>query len=174
MDGTMTLTAVLGQEGVAPGVAGRSGAAVPAGGETGQMAVDPNGQPIGAPQQQAPAGPNPLFFMIIIMGFFVLMIFFSGRQQKKEAKRRAEMLGALRKHDRVVTKGGMIGTIVELRSDEVVLRVDEGTGTRATFSRGAVEGVVKASGTKDEDEDEDVFEEPHADEREAVGAGESR
>jgi preprotein translocase subunit YajC len=44
---------------------------------------------------------------------------------RKEKKKRAALMASLKKHDKVQTVGGIIGTVVELTAEEVVLRVDE-------------------------------------------------
>ena len=72
--------------------------------------------------------------------FMILTTVFGGR---KEKKRRAALLGSLAKYDRVVTSGGMIGTIVEVKDDEVVIKVDESTNTKVHFSKSAVQSVLK-------------------------------
>ena len=82
----------------------------------------------------------------MIMGFMVLMLVMSSMGQRKEKKKRDEMLGALGKHDRIQTAGGMIGTIVEIRDQEVVVKVDESTNTKIRFARSAVQQVLKKSG----------------------------
>ena len=41
------------------------------------------------------------------------------------------------------TIGGVIGTVVELRDDEVTLRVDENTNTRITFSKASVQQILR-------------------------------
>ena len=51
----------------------------------------------------------------------------------------------MKKHDRVRTIGGVIGAIVEVKSDTVVLKVDESSNTRMTFSRDAVQQVLESS-----------------------------
>lgn len=50
------------------------------------------------------------------------------------------MLNALKKGDKVVTIGGLHGTIVDLNDDQVVLRVNE--NTKLTFERNAVNMVI--------------------------------
>jgi preprotein translocase subunit YajC len=52
------------------------------------------------------------------------------------------MLAELSKNDRVVTIGGVIGTVVEVRENEVVLKVDESSNTRMRFSRNAIQSLV--------------------------------
>ena len=90
-------------------------------------------------------GANPFQFMLpILLGLFLVMIvmqIFAGRKQKKE---REAMLGGLKKQDVVQTSGGMIGTVVELKDDEVVLKIDSETNTRARFAKGSVQQVVRS------------------------------
>jgi preprotein translocase subunit YajC len=91
--------------------------------------------------------PNPFggSFMLILLGLFLLMIFMSIFAGRKEKKRRKEMMASLSKHDRVQTSGGLIGTIVEVKDDEVTLKVDESTNTRIRFAKSAVTSVLKSA-----------------------------
>lgn len=116
-------------------------------GATGTATTGESGQPLGpgAQGQQAPPNPFGNGFMFIMLGLFGFMIFMSIRGQRKERKRREELLGSIKKHDRVQTQGGMIGTVVELHDTELVLKIDEASGARARFSRGAVVSVLKSS-----------------------------
>ncbi len=68
------------------------------------------------------------------------MIFMQSRASKKEAKRRAEMFSSMKKHDKVQTIGGVIGTIVDVQENEIVLRVEEG---RIRFAKSAIQQVIK-------------------------------
>ena len=57
--------------------------------------------------------------LIIMVIFYVLLILPAQRRQKKTQ----EMLGALKNGDKVVTNGGLFGTIVGLEGDAVQLRI---------------------------------------------------
>ena len=74
----------------------------------------------------------------------VLMVVFSLFSQRREKKRRAQMLGGMKKHDTVRTIGGVIGAVVEVKPDTIVLKVDERSNTRMTFSRDAIQQIVEA------------------------------
>ena len=57
--------------------------------------------------------------------------------------KRLRALGRLG-HDTVQTIGGVIGSIVEVKNDSVVLKVDESSNTRITFSRSAIQQVLNS------------------------------
>jgi preprotein translocase subunit YajC len=99
-------------------------------------------QPGGA--AQAPPGlfssPLLLFAMLGIVFWFMLI-----RPQSREKKQRAAMLAALKKNDRVVTVGGIVGTVLQVKEDEVTLKVDESSNTKITFIRSAIQTVTTAS-----------------------------
>lgn len=94
-----------------------------------------------------PSGPfaNPQNFLYIMIGFLVLMYFFSSRTRKKQAAKRREMLNALSKGDKITTIGGIIGTVVEIKDKEVVVRVDESNNIKMRFITSAVSRVGEAN-----------------------------
>lgn len=106
----------------------------------------PNGGP--APGGGAPSGGgspiDPTFFYIMLL-VLVGMIVFSMMGQRRERKRREAMISAIKKHDRVQTIGGVIGSVVEVKPDYIVLKVDESSNTRITFARSAIQQVLTAS-----------------------------
>ena len=92
----------------------------------------------------AAAAPTDSLFPFLMLGFVVILLMLTVPGPRKEKKRRAEMMAALRKHDRVQTIGGVIGSIIEIKSDEIVLKVDESSNTRITFSKSAVQQVLQS------------------------------
>lgn len=131
--------------------AGASAGAAPASENRGSAPVAGSAEQKGAAavregQQTLPPGPpaNSGWPMLVIMlGVLVFMILMTTLTGRKERKRRAELLSGLATNDRVQTIGGVLGTIVEVRDDEVVLRVDENTNTRIRFSKSAVQQVIR-------------------------------
>ena len=92
--------------------------------------------------QATPPGMTQLLTPILLMGlifYFILM-----RPQNKERKRREEMLKAVKKNDRVVPVSGILGVVQSVKDDEVVLKVDESSNTKITFTRSAIGRVVSA------------------------------
>lgn len=104
-------------------------------------AGDGNGAPAG---NNPPASPFGGPFLVIMLALLLGMIVFSMFGQRREKKKRADMMSSIKKHDKVQTVGGVIGSIVEVKPDLVVLKVDESSNTRITFSRSAIQQVLSA------------------------------
>ncbi|MED1946213.1 MULTISPECIES: preprotein translocase subunit YajC [Brevibacillus] len=81
------------------------------------------------------------FLPIIIM--FAIFYFLLIRPQQKKAKQRNAMLAALKKGDKIVTIGGVHGTIQDLSDDTITLRIAH--NVNVTFDRGAINNVVSSS-----------------------------
>ncbi|MCA9057380.1 MAG: preprotein translocase subunit YajC [Planctomycetaceae bacterium] len=100
---------------------------------------------------EAPAQPeqSPLLTYLPIIVMVLVFYFILLRPQQKEQRRRAEMLAALKKNDKVVTSGGIIGTVVEVSADNqrVTLKVDDNTRIKVLRSR--IEGVYEEKAEAD-------------------------
>jgi preprotein translocase subunit YajC len=95
---------------------------------------------MGPAPQGGPGGPGAILIqlvpIVLVLGVFFFLVI---RPQQRERQRRREMLGALKKGDRVVTTGGLIGTIVGLTERKATLRV--GDSTRIECLRDAITGL---------------------------------
>ena len=69
---------------------------------------------------------------------FVIMYVFLMRGPRKQQKEQKQMIQTLKKNDRVRTIGGIFGTVVDVRGDEVVLKVDEANNTKIRISTVAI------------------------------------
>lgn len=77
---------------------------------------------------QAEGGGTPMFGNFLFLGLmFAVFYFLIIRPQQKRSKEHKQLLGDLSKGDRVVTSGGIYGTVVGVQEDVVVLRIDENT-----------------------------------------------
>ncbi|MBE6240354.1 MAG: preprotein translocase subunit YajC [Bacteroidales bacterium] len=71
--------------------------------------------------------------MWIMLGLiFVVMWFFMIRPQRKQQKELQKFRDALKKGDKVVTIGGIYGTVVELKEHTVLIEVDNGVKIRVS------------------------------------------
>ncbi|MGE5194873.1 MAG: preprotein translocase subunit YajC [Deltaproteobacteria bacterium] len=82
----------------------------------------------------------PLIAIALFFYFFVI------RNQRREQASRETLLAGLKKNDKVVTIGGVIGSVANISADgqEVTLKVDD--NTRIKFLRTAIQKVVSAEG----------------------------
>ena len=113
------------------------------GGGTIESTQAPGGTPIdGADGEAAPPSSN--FNMLILLIPLALVFFMMSMSGRKEKKKRAAMMAAMAKGDKVQTIGGILGTIVELRDDEIIVKVDENANTRLRFARSAIQSIVES------------------------------
>ena len=120
-----------------PSLAGKPATPAPAPVTTGTAAPGTTTQPA-----SAPPGADMFWVLIPVLVGMILLSTFSARKQKKQ---KAKLLAELKKHDRVMTTGGMIGFVAEVKSDVVVLKVEEGRDVRLTFTRDAIATILKSA-----------------------------
>ncbi|HWE96185.1 MAG TPA: preprotein translocase subunit YajC [Tepidisphaeraceae bacterium] len=82
---------------------------------------------------------NPM--LPITIGFLILYFFFIN-SKKKGDRQRQDLLKNLKRGDRIQTIGGILGTVVETRDNDVLVKVDEGNNTKIKFARSAITRVV--------------------------------
>jgi preprotein translocase subunit YajC len=112
-------------------------------------------QAAGEGAQAGPMGGLMSFLpFILIIGIFYFLII---RPQNKKQKETQKMLSALKKGDRVVTIGGVHGTIQSVKESSVIVRVDD--SCRIEFSRSAISGVETAAKEDKTEKIEDKAEE---------------
>lgn len=75
---------------------------------------------------------------------FVVFYFFLIRPQQQKAREQKQMLSGIRRGDRVVTGGGLIGTVAKVSSDDEVL-VDLAEGVRVRVVRSTISSVLARS-----------------------------
>jgi len=101
----------------------------------------------GAAQTTTPPAASPFGSMLpMIVAFIAIMYFLMIRPQQKREKERKNMLNALAKGDKVVTSGGICGTITDLSENHVVVKVDD--DVKLQFVRSAIVQVVSREGKK--------------------------
>jgi preprotein translocase subunit YajC len=76
-------------------------------------------------------------FGLIIAIFYFLII----RPQRKRDKETKDMLASIKKGDKIVSIGGIHGTVMVVKESTVVVKVDD--NTRLEFSRNAINSIIK-------------------------------
>jgi preprotein translocase subunit YajC len=81
---------------------------------------------------------NPLiqFFPFILI--FIVMYFLLFRGPRKKQQQHKQMVQSLAKGDRIQTIGGIIGNIVDIKDNEITLKVDESNNTKIKILRSAI------------------------------------
>jgi len=87
------------------------------------------------------AGPGALEALLPIVLIFVVFYFLLFRPQQKKMKQHREMLTALRRGDRIVTGGGIIGTIIKV-IDDTEVQVEIAEGVRVRVQRPMIAAVL--------------------------------
>ena len=73
--------------------------------------------------------------------FFVVLYFLMIAPNQRKQKKWQEMLGQLKSGDRVTTNGGLRGTVLTVKDDVVVLRVQP-DGVKLEFVKSAIAAVT--------------------------------
>lgn len=134
----MHLPLTLAQENVKPADTAISSTPATEAGTT-QVPADGSTAPLGQPRPENPFG--GLMMLLPIM--LAVMIFMTFRSQSKEKKKRQQLIASLSKGDKIQTIGGIIGNIVEIRDNEVVVKIDENNNTKMKFARSAIQNKIE-------------------------------
>jgi preprotein translocase subunit YajC len=94
-------------------------------------------------------GGSMITMLLPFLLLFVVMYFLFIRPQRKAEAQKKEMLSAIKKNDRVVTNGGMIGVVTNVKDEELTIRVDENKDVKIRIHRNFIHAVLK----KDDDEE---------------------
>ncbi|HAS74815.1 MAG TPA: preprotein translocase subunit YajC [Clostridiales bacterium UBA8960] len=90
---------------------------------------------------------NSTVGLILYMGFFFgLMYFLIIRPQKKKTKQLTDLRNSVRSGDEVVTIGGVVGKVLNVKDDEFTLEVGAAK-TKLKFKKWAISSIEKANST---------------------------
>jgi len=89
-----------------------------------------------------PPSKNQIMTFLPLILIFAVMYLFMFRGPKKKQQEHKKMVSSLSKNDRVRTIGGIFGTVLDVRDDEIVLKIDESTNTKMRISPQAIATVL--------------------------------
>ena len=78
--------------------------------------------------------------LLVIFGVFYIFIIIP---QQRTEKKRQTMLASIEKGDKVITIGGIIGTVNKVDEKFVILKVSQDTNIK--FDRSAIKGILEKS-----------------------------
>jgi len=88
---------------------------------------------------------NPLVMMVVVMGIFYVMLILPQQRQRKKVQ---QMLAELKSGDKVVTNGGIYGTINGIDGDTVILKIAD-TGSAPVKIRIARSAITQVEASED-------------------------
>ncbi len=106
-----------------------------------------------ATTEQAQGGANPLIMVAIFAVFIILWYVIALRPQRKKEKELRAKVDKMRVGDQVITIGGLVGKVANIRDDEVTI-MTSAANTLVTFKKNAINSVIsrdaKPEDTKDQ------------------------
>jgi len=99
---------------------------------------------------QATQMPQMLGVIFPFVLMFIVLYFLLLRPQRKKEAERKKLIDAVKKGDKVVTIGGIHGTVTQVKDDDLIIRIDPAKDICVKFTRSAVHRVV--SGEKGEEQ----------------------
>ena len=79
----------------------------------------------------------PFFALIFIVMYMLLF-----RGPKKKQQEHKKMVASIQKNARVRTIGGILGTVINVKDDEITIKIDESNNTKMTIIPGAIAAVL--------------------------------
>jgi len=102
-------------------------------------------------------------YLLLFVAMAAIFYFLILRPQQRAKRAKAELMTALTEGSEILTVGGIYGTVVELRDDDMDLEIAEGVVMR--IDRRALATVIPvASDENDEDDDDDLDDDASVDE----------
>lgn len=98
------------------------------------------GSILGQCNQQAEGGGSPWSGIWMIALIFIIFYFLLIRPQQKKSKEHQKLMDSLTKGDRVVTSGGIYGTVIGVKEGIVVLKIAE--EVKIEVAKSAVTAVI--------------------------------
>ena len=96
------------------------------------------GSPPQSGQQSQPWMQLPILGLFVVIFYFALI-----RPQQKKAKEQAQMLKSVRRGDKIVTTGGIIGTVINVNEKAISIRSAD---AKFEITKSAVASITERSG----------------------------
>ena len=97
--------------------------------------VPDSNMPAAAGEKQRSGGYSTFIMIGLMLVVFYFLLFRGPRKKQQEHK---QMVQTLAKNDKVRTIGGIIGTVVDIKGDEITLKVDESSNTKIKVASSAI------------------------------------
>ncbi len=104
-------------------------------GQAGTLAPGDANAPAATQQPKGLFGGSPLILFALMAVVMYLLLFRGPRKKQQQHK---QMIQSLKKNDKVRTIGGILGTIVDIKDDEITIKIDESNNTKIKVNASAI------------------------------------
>jgi preprotein translocase subunit YajC len=91
-------------------------------------------------------GGNPMGLVVMIIAIFAVMYFLMIRPQQRQKKQQQDMLSKISKGDKIVTAGGLHGTVVGVKDTTVIVKVAD--NVKMEFNRSSISQIVSSRSSR--------------------------
>jgi len=89
-------------------------------------------------------GDGGMQLLFMLPAFALVFYFLLIRPQRQKDKERREMLEKVKKGDKIITTGGILGEVVRVSEREIVIIVDKEKNIRLRLLRSAIYGITES------------------------------
>jgi len=100
----------------------------------------------GGGSAQGQGGGNPMSLIFMIIAIFAVMYFLMIRPQQRQKKQHQDMLSQVGKGDKVVTAGGVHGTITGVKDNTVIVKIAD--NVKVEVNRSSISQIVSSKSSK--------------------------
>lgn len=108
--------------------------------DTNEMTQAPSGGPDGIQPSTTSAGGGPYQFIMMMGLIFVIFYFLLIRPEKKKRDEQEKKINSLKKGDKIITAGGIHGSIVGVKDEVAVIKIAE--NTKIEILKSAISTIV--------------------------------
>ena len=101
---------------------------------------------MGGTTGQGTGSGSPMSLIFMIIAIFAVMYFLMIRPQQRQKKQHQELLSKVSKGDKIVTSGGMYGTIVGVKDSTVIVKIAD--NVKVEVNRSSISQIVSSRSSK--------------------------
>ncbi len=102
--------------------------------------------PQGGASSGGGSGGSPMSLIFMVIAIFAVMYFLMIRPQQRQKKQHQELLSKISKGDKIVTAGGINGTIAGVKDDTVIVKIAD--NVKVEVSRASITKVVSSKASR--------------------------
>ncbi len=100
----------------------------------------------GGTSAQGQGGGNPMSLIFMIIAIFAVMYFLMIRPQQRQKRQHQDMLSQVSKGDKVVTTGGLHGTVAGVKDNSLILKIAD--NVKVEVNRSSISQIVSSKSSK--------------------------